>query len=137
MVKFFCEHQPFQNWADRNLAVKGNSLTWFTSRISSTKSGIASWCSGSKNCNHYTMMYCVATFIKRTGNICSSTKTNSLNSLKYRYFIKLNLYIKVLNTKTSLLRRLQAQALPNAASPIGKVNPFSQIAVTLELVMRF
>ena len=39
--------------------------------------------------------------------------------------------------ETSLLRRLQAQTLPNAASPIGKVHPFSKIAVTLEPVMRF
>ena len=33
---------------------------------------------------------------------------------------------------TSLLRRLQAQTLPNATQPIGKINPFSKIAVTLE-----
>ena len=39
--------------------------------------------------------------------------------------------------QTSLLRRLHAQTLPDAASPIGKVHPFSKIAVTLEPVMRF
>ena len=39
--------------------------------------------------------------------------------------------------ETSLLRRLQAQTLPDAASPIGKVRPFRKIAVTLEPVMQF
>ena len=39
--------------------------------------------------------------------------------------------------ETSLLRRLQAQTLPDAASPIGKVHPFSKIAVTFEPVMQF
>ena len=39
--------------------------------------------------------------------------------------------------KTSLLRRLQAQTLPDAASPIGKVHPFSKIDVFLEPVMQF
>ena len=39
--------------------------------------------------------------------------------------------------KTSLLRRLQAQTLPDAALPIGKVHQFSKIAVTLEPVMQF
>ena len=33
--------------------------------------------------------------------------------------------------KTSLLRRLQAQALPDATQPIGKIHPFNKIAVTL------
>jgi hypothetical protein len=39
--------------------------------------------------------------------------------------------------KTSLLHRLQVQTLPDAASPIGKVHPFSRIAITLEHVMQF
>ena len=33
---------------------------------------------------------------------------------------------------TSLLRRLQAQTLPDAIPPIGKIHPFSKIAVTFE-----
>ena len=32
--------------------------------------------------------------------------------------------------KTSLLRRLQAQLLPNEAPPIRKINPFSKLTVT-------
>ena len=32
--------------------------------------------------------------------------------------------------KTSLLRRLQAQTLPNDAPPTGKIHPFSKMAVT-------
>ena len=31
-----------------------------------------------------------------------------------------------------LLRRLQAQILPDATPPIGKIHPFSKIVVTLE-----
>ena len=36
-----------------------------------------------------------------------------------------------LNCETSLLLRLQAQTLPDATPPIGKIHPFSKIAVTL------
>ena len=39
--------------------------------------------------------------------------------------------------KTSLLRRLQEQTLPDDAQPMGKIHPFSKIAVTFEPVMRF
>ena len=39
--------------------------------------------------------------------------------------------------KTSLLRRMQAQTLPNATPPTGKINPFSKIAIPFEPVMRF
>ena len=39
--------------------------------------------------------------------------------------------------KTSLLRRLQTQTLPNEAPSIGKTHPFSKIAVTFEPVMPF
>ena len=39
--------------------------------------------------------------------------------------------------KTSLLRRLQEQTLPDEAPPMGKIHPFSKIAVTLEPFMRF
>ena len=41
------------------------------------------------------------------------------------------------NEMTSLLHRLQAQTLPDEALPIGKIHPFSKIAVTFEPVMRF
>ena len=39
--------------------------------------------------------------------------------------------------KTSLLRRLQAQTLPDATPPIGKNPSFSNMAVTFEPVMQF
>ena len=39
--------------------------------------------------------------------------------------------------ETSLLHRLQAQTLPNEAPPMGKIHPFSKIAVTFEPVMQF
>ena len=35
------------------------------------------------------------------------------------------------NEETSLLRRLQAQTLPDATSPIDKISPFSKMAVTV------
>ena len=38
---------------------------------------------------------------------------------------------------TSLLRRLQAQTLPHEAPPIGKIHPFTKIALTFEPVMQF
>ena len=44
---------------------------------------------------------------------------------------------KIANYKTRLLRRLQTQTLPDEALPMGKIHPFSKIAVTLEPVMRF
>ena len=37
--------------------------------------------------------------------------------------------------KTSLLRRLQAQTLPNATTPIGKIFLFTKMDVTFEPVM--
>ena len=46
-------------------------------------------------------------------------------------------YCLTVSAISSLLRRMQAQTLPDAASPIGKVHTFSKIAVTLEPVMRF
>ena len=39
--------------------------------------------------------------------------------------------------KTSLLCRLQAQTLPDATPPIGKIHPFSKMAVTFEPLMGF
>ena len=38
-------------------------------------------------------------------------------------------------TKTSLLSRLQAQTLPDATPPIGKIHPFSKMDVTFEPLM--
>ena len=49
--------------------------------------------------------------------------------------VKIEMYLVTEYISTSLLRRLQAQTLPNATSPIGKVHPFSKIAVTLEPVV--
>ena len=39
--------------------------------------------------------------------------------------------------ETSLMRRLQLQTLPDATPPMGKIHPFSKIAVTFEPLMRF
>ena len=39
--------------------------------------------------------------------------------------------------KTSLLRKLQTQTLPDATSPIGKIHPFSKIIVTLDPLVGF
>ena len=44
---------------------------------------------------------------------------------------------EAIRRKTSLLRRLQEQTLPDEAPPMGKIHPFSKIAVTFEPVMRF
>ena len=41
------------------------------------------------------------------------------------------------STKTSLLRRLQAQTLPNATPPLCKIPPMTKIAVTFEPIKRF
>ena len=39
--------------------------------------------------------------------------------------------------KTSLLRRLKAQTLPDATPPMGNIHPFSKMAVTFEPLMGF
>ena len=39
--------------------------------------------------------------------------------------------------KTSLLRRLQTQTLPDEAPPIGKIHRFSKMTVTFEPLMGF
>ena len=39
--------------------------------------------------------------------------------------------------ETSLLRRLQAQTLPDEAPPIGNIHPFSKMAINLEPLMGF
>ena len=38
---------------------------------------------------------------------------------------------------TSLLRRLQAQTIPDEAPPVGQIHPFSKIAVTFRPIQRF
>ena len=40
-------------------------------------------------------------------------------------------------SKTSLLRRLQAQTLPDATPPISKIHPFSKIAVNFVQFVQF
>ena len=40
-------------------------------------------------------------------------------------------------TEASLLRRLQAQTLPDASPPIGKIHHFNKMVVTFELLMQF
>ena len=39
--------------------------------------------------------------------------------------------------ETSLLRRLQAQTLPNATQPVGKIHPFNKIAVNFDPIQQF
>ena len=39
--------------------------------------------------------------------------------------------------QTSLLRRLQAQTLPDEAPPIGKIHSFSKMALTFKLLWDF
>ena len=39
--------------------------------------------------------------------------------------------------KTSLLRRLQGQTLPDATTPMGQIHPFSKMAVTFVPLNRF
>jgi hypothetical protein len=42
-----------------------------------------------------------------------------------------------MSNKTSLLRRLQAQTLPDEAQPVGKIHPFRKIALTFEPIQQF
>ena len=42
-----------------------------------------------------------------------------------------------IGNRTSLLRRLQAQTLPDEAPPIGKIHPFTKMAITFEPLMGF
>ena len=51
----------------------------------------------------------------------------------YSYPLGLNM---ILN-ETSLLRRLQAQTLPDATPPRGQIHPFSKMAITFEPGMGF
>ena len=55
---------------------------------------------------------------------------------------KLSLHISVIpvitfNQETSLLRRLQGRPSTPEAPPIGKIHPFSKMAVTFEPLMGF
>ena len=52
---------------------------------------------------------------------------------KLKVMKKMGLLVVLLRvSQTSLLRRLQAQTLPDATPPLGKNPPFSKIAVTFE-----
>ena len=46
-------------------------------------------------------------------------------------------YFSFSNIKTSRLRRLQEQTHPDEAPQMGKIHPFSKIAITVEPVMQF
>ena len=46
-----------------------------------------------------------------------------------------NLQMTPIYIETSLLRRLQAQTLPDATPPMGKSHPFSKMTVTFEPLM--
>ena len=61
---------------------------------------------------------------------------NELHKLRGVKFGSLNVQIRN-NFKTSLLRRLQAQTLPDEAPPIGKIHRFSKMAVTFEPLIGF
>ena len=56
---------------------------------------------------------------------------------EYMRKLFLDKLIEVVIHKTSLLRRLQEQTLPDEAPPMGKIHPFSKITVTFEPVMQF
>ena len=47
----------------------------------------------------------------------------------------LNLFL--IAPETCLLRKLLVQTLPHATPPIGKINPFSKMAITFEPLMGF
>ena len=57
------------------------------------------------------------------------------------YFFSLlllkDLHQNTIFIKTSLLRKMQAQTLPDATTPIGQIYPFTKMTATVEPVMRF
>ena len=73
---------------------------------------------------------------KRTQQI-SFSQESEINTKKYFFSFQKNVLGEVGLLKTSLLRRLQAQTLPNATPPIGKILPFSKIAITFDPIVRF
>ena len=62
------------------------------------------------------------------------SETSKFQLKKYRLALA---WEKCLPNETSLLRRLQAQTLPDATRPIGKIHPFRKIAITFEPLMGF
>ena len=66
---------------------------------------------------------------------CNLAKLSTSKFLFPQYLRPLNFWACA--DRLSLLRRLQAQHLPDEAPPIGKIHPFSKMAVTFEPVMRF
>ena len=51
-------------------------------------------------------------------------------------YINIKTKLQHIYYKIGLLRRLQAQTLPNATPPIGNIYPFTKMAVTFEPVMQ-
>ena len=58
---------------------------------------------------------------------------NIMNIMNTIIIINIISNMNIMNT--SLLRRLQAQTLPDATPPIDKILPFSKIALIFEPVM--
>ena len=54
-----------------------------------------------------------------------------MGGLEYYTSQDANLTNDIITVKTSLLHRLQAQTLPDATPPLGKIPLFPKIAVTL------
>ena len=50
--------------------------------------------------------------------------------------VQASLIILLWTLETSLLRRLQAQTLPDATPPIGNIYPFTKMTITFELAMQ-
>ena len=74
---------------------------------------------GTKTYNLFTQKYhCV----KNTNYLCKTMQLKKLNLTRKHYLAE----------KTSLLRRLQAQTLHDATTPIGQINLFSKIALSVE-----
>ena len=68
--------------------------------------------------------------------MATSCSLNIGIGMNYSQPIRYN-YVRVMSIETSLLRRLQAQTLPDEAPPIGKIHPFSKMAITFEPLMGF
>ena len=91
--------------------------------------------------------YCFKLILRKFFLICQKYSRNAQNQGKGTNRVKKItitnwLLIKIQeksnsNIKTSLLRRLQAQTLPDEAPPKGKIHPFSKMAVTFEPLMGF
>ena len=66
----------------------------------------------------------------------TSFRTNGVfQTLNLNFFFQMRSFHR--SERTSLLHRLKTQTLPNGIPPIGKLHPFSKIAVTVEPMMQF